>query len=75
MFHRQSNTIFSITGQIPKKNTVKTCEFVLFRFSETFTDRELEEISQEEVLDQQNAIVIQLFRLFTILPSIPPRRN
>ncbi len=34
-----------------KKNTVKTCEFVLFHFSETFTCRKLEEVSQEEVLD------------------------
>ena len=34
-----------------KKNTVKTCEFVLFRFSEIFSGRELEEVSQEEVCD------------------------
>ncbi|MCD6534664.1 MAG: hypothetical protein J7L25_11425 [Deltaproteobacteria bacterium] len=34
-----------------KKNTVKTCEYVMFRFSETFAERELEEVSQEEVLD------------------------
>lgn len=31
-----------------KKNTVKTCEFVLIRFSETFAARKLEEIGQEE---------------------------
>ena len=34
-----------------KKNTVKTCEFVLCRFSETFADLELEEVGQEEILD------------------------
>ena len=34
-----------------KKNTVKTCKFVLFHFSEKFASRELGEVSQEEVLD------------------------
>ena len=34
-----------------KKNTVRTCEFVLSHFSETFADWELEEVGQEEVLN------------------------
>jgi len=33
-----------------KKNTVKTCEFVLSRFITQFGDRELNAITQEEIL-------------------------
>jgi len=33
-----------------KKNTVKTCEFVLFRFSAKFAKRDLASILQEEIL-------------------------
>ncbi len=36
--------------QIPKKNTVKTCEFVPFRFAVQFGKRDLSSISQEEIL-------------------------
>jgi integrase/recombinase XerD len=35
----------------PKKNTIKTCEFVLTRFTTRFDNRDLASISQEEVLD------------------------
>ncbi len=49
-FHRLSIFICSITGPIPKKNTVKTCEFVLHRFTVQFGKRDLASISQEEVL-------------------------
>jgi len=34
-----------------KKNTIKTCEFVLSKFSNRFGKRDLASISQEEVLD------------------------
>ncbi len=34
-----------------KKNTIKTCEFVLSKFSTRFGKRDLASISQEEVLD------------------------
>lgn len=34
-----------------KKNTIKTCEFVLHRFSNQFGKRDLASLSQEEVLD------------------------
>ncbi len=43
--------IFSITRPTPKKNTIKTSEFVLSKFSARFGDRDLSSISQEEVLD------------------------
>ena len=33
-----------------KKNTIKTCEFVFFRFSAQFGKRDLASISQEEAL-------------------------
>ncbi len=33
-----------------KKNTVKTCEFILNRFTAQFDKRDLASISQEEVL-------------------------
>ena len=38
-------------GQFQKKNTVKTCEFVLSRFIVRFGDRDLASIPQEEVLE------------------------
>jgi integrase len=42
----------STIGLIPKKkNTVKTCEFVLARFTTRFGKRDLASISQEEVLE------------------------
>jgi len=34
-----------------KKNTIKTCDFVLSRFTARFSRRDLASISQEEVLD------------------------
>jgi site-specific recombinase XerD len=34
-----------------KKNTIKTCEFVLHRFTAQFGQRDLASISQEEVLE------------------------
>lgn len=34
-----------------KKNTIKTCEFVLIRFVVRFGQRDLASVSQEEVLD------------------------
>ena len=34
-----------------KKNTVKTCVFVLSRFAAKFTNRELNSITQEEILN------------------------
>lgn len=37
-------------GQLKKKNTVKTCEFVLSRFTTQFGKRELASITPEEVL-------------------------
>ena len=40
----------SPAGEIPKKNTVKTCEFVLLRFSAQFGKRDLASIAQEEIL-------------------------
>lgn len=49
-FHRQSISICSTTRPPPKKNTVKTCEFVLSRFTAQFGKRDLASISQEEVL-------------------------
>jgi hypothetical protein len=33
-----------------KKNTVKTCEYVLSRFTTKFANRELGTITQEEIL-------------------------
>jgi len=35
----------------PQKNTIKTCEFVLYRFTSRFGKRDLASISQEEVLE------------------------
>ncbi len=72
-----------------KKNTVKNCEFVLFRFSEIFADRELEEVSLEGVLDflikitngnkqsikRNRYSTLSSFYNFTITQSIPLRRN
>ena len=49
-FHEQSNSICSITRPTQKKNTVKTCEFVLSRFTTEFGKRELASITLEEVL-------------------------
>lgn len=43
--------IYSITKQTPKKNTVKTCEYVLSKFSSQFGKRDLASVSQEEVLN------------------------
>ena len=37
-------------SQLQKKNTIKTCEFVLSRFTTQFGKRDLASISQEEVL-------------------------
>ena len=51
MFHRQSVSTYSTTELTPKKNTIRTCEFVLSRFSARFNTRDLASISQEEVLD------------------------
>ncbi len=39
-----------ITKPIPKKNTVKTCEFVLSNFSNRFGHRDLRSLKAEEVL-------------------------
>ena len=44
-------SICSITRPTPKKNTVKTCEFVLSRFNAQFGKRDLASVSQEEVLE------------------------
>ncbi|WP_136809041.1 phage integrase N-terminal SAM-like domain-containing protein [Desulfosediminicola flagellatus] len=43
-------SICSITELTPKKNTIKTCEFVLSRFTAQFDKRDLASISQEEVM-------------------------
>jgi site-specific recombinase XerD len=47
---KQSICICSITERTPKKNTIKTCEFVLSRFTAQFSKRDLASISQEEVM-------------------------
>ncbi len=47
---RQLNTISSIIGAIHIKNTVKNVEFVLYRFTDYFKDRDLNDISKNEVL-------------------------
>ena len=39
-----------------KKNTVKTCEFVLNRFTSRFGKRDFASISQEEVLEFLQAL-------------------
>jgi hypothetical protein len=44
-FHRQCHRANS------KKNTIKTCEFVLTRLTARFGKRDLASISQEEVLE------------------------
>ncbi|NNK94965.1 MAG: site-specific integrase [Desulfobacterales bacterium] len=41
---------WNIIEQIPKKNTVKTCEFVLSRFAAHFSKRDLVSINHEEIL-------------------------
>ncbi|MCP4338568.1 MAG: hypothetical protein GY799_06675 [Desulfobulbaceae bacterium] len=38
-------------SQLQKKNTIKTCEFLLVRFTTRFGKRDLASISQKEVLD------------------------
>lgn len=43
--------ICSTTGPTRKKNTIKTCEFVLHRFVSRFGKRDLVSITQEEVLE------------------------
>ncbi len=48
---KQLNIISSTTEQILKKNTVKNAEFVLYRFAESFKDRELSSILKDDVLD------------------------
>ncbi len=48
---KQLKTTFGTTNQPPKKNTVNTYEFVLLKFSSTFSGKELEDISQDQVLD------------------------
>ncbi len=50
-FLRLSIFICSTTRPIRKKNTIKTCEFVLNRFTSQFGQRDLANISQEEVLE------------------------
>ena len=49
-FHIQYHRDTVSQSQFPKKNTVKTCEFVLHRFTAQFGKRDLANISQEEVL-------------------------
>jgi len=49
-FQRQPVSTCSTTELTPK-NTIKTCEFVLSKFSVQFNTRDLASISQEEVLD------------------------
>ena len=51
MFPKRSISICSTTEPTRKKNTIKTCEFVLRRFSGRFGQRDLASISQEEVLE------------------------
>ncbi len=51
MIPRQSTSICSTKRPTPKKNTVKTCEFVLNRFNAQFGKRDLASVSQEEVLE------------------------
>jgi len=46
----QLNRIKSITGSIRKKNTLKNYEFLFTRFSDEFSDRELESITPDEIL-------------------------
>lgn len=47
----RSISICSTTEPTRKKNTIKTCEFVLHRFATQFGNRDLASISQEEVLE------------------------
>ena len=49
-FQKQSNITCIITKPIPKKNTVKTCEFVLSNFNSRFGHRDLRSLKAEEVL-------------------------
>ena len=46
----QLNRIKSITGSIRKKNTLKNYEFLFTRFSDEFSDRELESITPDAIL-------------------------
>ena len=50
-FLKRSIFICSTTDPTRKKNTIKTCEFVLRRFTERFGQRDLASISQEDVLE------------------------
>ena len=51
MFLMRSIFICSTTGPTPKKNTIKTCEYVLHRFVARFGKRDLVSVTQEEMLE------------------------
>ena len=60
----QLNRIKSITGSIRKKNTLKNYEFLFTRFSDEFSDRELESITPDEIIfrttNPRNRIMLEL---------------
>jgi len=81
--------IYGITKRTPKKNTVKTCDYVLVKFSSLFGKRDLASVSQEEVLDfllrltkdnkqatrRNRYSVLSAFYNFSINSSLPALTN
>jgi len=82
-------SIFSTTSQTPKKNTLKTCQYVLAKFSTQFGKRDLASVSQEEVLNfllrltkenkqatkRNRYTVLSSFYNFSINSSLPALAN
>ena len=82
-------SIYGITRQTPKKNTVKTCKYVLTKFSSQFGKRDLASVSTEEAMDfllrltrdnkqatrRNRYSVLSSFYNFSINSSLPALAN